>query len=130
MEAQSPVASNPQVAGAALPSGEQVQITAQVNPPAVPVTAAAAVSVAVPAGTEMHVTKKGESLPGMVHTYLPKTQYLTGSELEAAIRGANPGLKGIWFKPDQQVLVPGMLPADFTEHSVAVPKDSRFAPYI
>ncbi len=136
VEAQSPTAPGPQVAGGAQPSGNapappiaqdtttQVQSNAQVNPAAAPaITVPATVSVATPPGTEVHVTKKGESLPGLVHTYLPKTQYLTGSELEAAIRGANPEIKGIWFKPDQQILIPGMLPADFTEHSVPVPKD-------
>jgi len=84
---------------------------------------ATAAPASVPPGAELHVTKKGESLPGMVHTYLPKTKYLTGSELEAAIRAANPPLKGIWFKPDQQIVIPGMLPANFVEHSVPVSKN-------
>lgn len=84
---------------------------------------ATAANAPVPPDTEVYVTKKGESLPGLVHRYLPKTKFLRGSELEAAIRQANPGLKSIWFKPDQRILIPGMLPADFAEKSVPVAKD-------
>ncbi len=117
----------------ASPHPAQVQTVASPQPTAasasVPASQPAAASATppatlnLPAGSEVHVTKKGESLPGLVHTYLPKTQYLTGKELEAAIRAANPTLKGIWFKPDQQIIVPGMLPADFVEHSRPVAKD-------
>jgi hypothetical protein len=129
VEARSPIAGTPSTAvhataDAPTAPAAQVQADAQVIQIApLASSAPAATSVPVPPGTEIHVTKKGESLPGLVHTYLPKTKYLTGSELEAAIREANPGLKGIWFKPDQQILVPGMLPVGFTEHSVPVPKD-------
>jgi hypothetical protein len=77
----------------------------------------------VPPGSEVHVTSKGETMPGLVHRYLPRTEYLTGSELEAAIHEANPGLKGIFFKEGTKIVVPGMLPADFNEKSIPVPKD-------
>jgi hypothetical protein len=85
--------------------------------------AAASAALVVPPGSELHVTGKGETLPGLVHRYLPKTQYLTGSELEAAIRQANPEIKSIFFKEGRNLIIPGMLPADFAEHTVAVPKD-------
>lgn len=78
---------------------------------------------AVRPGSELHVTGKGETMPGLVHRYLPKTEYLTGSELESAIKQANPGLKGIFFKEGTKILIPGMLPADFKEKIIPVPKD-------
>lgn len=48
---------------------------------------------------------------------------MKGAELESAIRENNPELKGIWLKVGQKILIPGMLPPDFVEHSIAVPKD-------
>jgi hypothetical protein len=109
------------------PAQTQAPIPAQpastATVPATPASSAPATTAAVPPGTEVHVTRKGESLPGLVHTYLPKTKYMTGSELEAAIRAANPPMKTIWFKPDQQVLIPGVLPPDYAAHSVPVPKN-------
>src|SRR5206468_2529215 len=83
---------------------------------ATPVMAAAPkaeTQIVVPAGAELYVAKRGESLPGLVHRYLPKTKYMTGSELETAIKQANPEIKGIWFKADQKIIVPGTLPADY-----------------
>jgi hypothetical protein len=96
---------------------------ASVPPAAQNALSPAPVTLVVPPGTDLHVAKKGDSLPGLVHRYLPQTRFLTGSELEAAIREANPALKGIWFKEGQNVLVPGMLPPDFAEHSNPVPRD-------
>jgi hypothetical protein len=74
------------------------------------------------AGVLIHQTQKGQSVPGLVHMYLPKTKYMTGSELEAAIRQANGGLKGIWLKPGQNIVIPGYEPA-VHEKPVPVPKD-------
>jgi hypothetical protein len=59
------------------------------------------------AGSTLHVVAKGESLPGIVHHYLPLTRYMTGSELEEAIREANPQIKGIWPKPGTELVIPG-----------------------
>jgi hypothetical protein len=105
---------------------QKVTATAAPPPVASPTASAAKPAwseAAVPVGSELYVAKKGESLPGLVHRYLPKTKYMTGSELEAAIRGANPELKGIWFKADQKIIVPGMFPADYKATAVSVPKD-------
>ena len=77
---------------------------------------------AIPPGMTLYVAHKTESLPGLVHTYLPKTKYLTGSELEAAIRQANGGLKGIWLKPGQNVLIPGY-ESEVREAPIPVSKD-------
>jgi hypothetical protein len=77
----------------------------------------------VPAGMVLHQAQRGQSIPGLVHVYLPKTKYMTGSELEAAIRQANPSLpKGIWLKAGQDVLIPGY-EAEVHEKPVLVSKD-------
>src|ERR1700692_1116810 len=65
----------------------------------------------LPPDSTLHVVTKGESLPGIVHRYLPQTRFLTGSELEAAIRAANLGVQGIsptgiWPKPGSQIVIP------------------------
>jgi hypothetical protein len=60
----------------------------------------------LPPETTVHVVAKGESLPAIVHHYLPLTKFLTGSELEQAIRSANPEIKGIWPKPASEILIP------------------------
>ena len=57
-------------------------------------------------GTRMHTVAKGESVPGMVHHYLPLTTFLTGTELERAIRAANPEIKGLWPKPGSEITIP------------------------
>ena len=61
-----------------------------------------------PPGATLHTVAKGESLPGIVHRYLPLTHFMTGSELESAIRATNPGVKGIsptgiWPKPGSEL---------------------------
>lgn len=98
-------------------------LTTESLPGSTGTAAVPSVSPTLAPGSELHVAKKSESLPGLVHRYLPLTQFLTGSELEAAIRQANPGIKGIWFKEGQNMIVPGMLPADFVERSIPVSKD-------
>jgi hypothetical protein len=59
-----------------------------------------------PTDTTLHTVAKGESVPGIVHHYLPLTTFLTGSELEKAIRAANPEIKGLWPKPGSEILIP------------------------
>lgn len=84
-------------------------------PPGVrPVAATAAVrqpEPTLPPDSTLHVVIKGESLPSIVHRYLPQSRFMTGSELEAAIRAANPGVQGmsgtgIWPKPGSQIVIP------------------------
>jgi hypothetical protein len=50
---------------------------------------------------------------------------MTGSELEAAVREANPGLKGIWLKPGQELVIPKYTPMPWTEKSVPMAKDAE-----
>jgi hypothetical protein len=59
-----------------------------------------------PQDTSLHTVAKGESVPSIVHHYLPLTTFLTGSELESAMRAANPEIKGLWPKPGSQIVVP------------------------
>jgi len=77
----------------------------------------------VPAGMALHTAQKGESLGSLVHAYLPKTSYLTGSELEAAIRRANRGRKGNALKPGEYILVPGYEAAPIAERPIPVERD-------
>ena len=76
-----------------------------------------------PPGSIAHTVAKGESVPSLVQKYLPSTPYMTGKELETAIRGANPGLKGLWLKPGQQVVIPEYRPMPWVEKSIIRPKD-------
>jgi LysM repeat protein len=72
---------------------------------------------------EIYTTKRGDTLPGIAHRYLQQTAYLTSSELSDAIRAANNlGTSNI-LKANQQITIPGILPAPITEHTVPVPKD-------
>jgi hypothetical protein len=71
-----------------------------------PPTALAQPARTLPPGNKLHTVAKGESLPGIVHHYLPLTRFLTGSEFEQAIRSANPEIKGIWPKPGSEIVIP------------------------
>ena len=76
---------------------------------------------ASPAG--VHTVAKGESVPGIVRRYLPNTTYLTAREFEAALRSANPGLKGVFPKPGAELVIPEYAPMPWTEKPVALPRD-------
>jgi hypothetical protein len=104
-----------------------------VNPPAAAAAALPAPDVksapstapptrALPPETTLHTVTKGESLPAIVHHYLPLTKFLTGSELEQAIRSANPEIKGIWPKPASELLIP-QYKENWTEKPVLVAKN-------
>jgi hypothetical protein len=79
--------------------------------------------IAAPA-TEIYTAKRGESIPTVAHHYLGRTGYLTSSELSDAIRAANhkSDASNI-LKANEQVVIPGILPAPIIEHTIAVPKD-------
>jgi len=62
---------------------------------------------AAPPGAALHVVQRGQSLASLVRIYLPQTSYMTGSELEAALRQANGGRKGS-LKPGETIIVPGV----------------------
>ena len=73
-------------------------------------------------GSALHTVSKGESLPGIVHHYLPLSRFMTGSELEQAIRSANPELKGIWPKPGTEIVIPNYQ-ENWTEKTVPVARN-------
>ncbi len=75
-----------------------------------------------PPGTVLHVARRGESMASLVRTYLSPSSFMTGAELEAAVRQANPGLTGTYLKPGEPVIVPGMN-GPIVERSLAVSKD-------
>ncbi len=96
--------------GPALPAPD-IKPTVTIRPP----------SRAVPADSTLHTVAKGESVPGIVHHYLPLTTFLTGSELESAIRAANPGIKGLWPKPGSEIVIPSYR-EKWAEKPVLLPK--------
>jgi len=63
---------------------------------------------AAPPGTVLHVVQRGQSLRSLVHIYLPQTSYMTGSELEAALRQANRDRQGYNLKAGETIIVPGV----------------------
>jgi hypothetical protein len=83
--------------------------------------ASAPPSRVVPPDTKIHTVAKGESMPAIVHHYLPVTRFLTGSELEKAIRTANPEIKGLWPKPGSEIMIPSYKET-WTEKPVLISK--------
>ncbi len=75
-------------------------------------------------GTELYTAKRGEAIPTVARHYLGKTAYLTSSELSDAIRSANhlPESTNI-LKGNEQIVIPGILPAPITEKTVPVARD-------
>ncbi len=61
-------------------------------------------------------------MPGIVHHYLPLTTFLTGSELDSAIRKANPEIKGLWPKPGSEIVIPSYK-ENWAEKPVLLPKN-------
>jgi hypothetical protein len=78
-------------------------------------------------GTEIYTAKRGESIPTLAHRYLNKTSYLTSSELAEAIRQVNGKSNGEHkaniLKANENVIIPGILPAPIVEKTVPVAKD-------
>jgi len=77
-----------------------------------------------PAGTEIYTAKRGEAIPTIARHYLGKTSYLTSSELASAIRSMNhkSDASNI-LKANENIIIPGILPAPITEKTIPVSKD-------
>jgi hypothetical protein len=75
-------------------------------------------------GTEIYTAKRGEAIPTIARRYLGRTSYLTSSQLADAIRAVNgkPSTANI-LKANEQLTIPGILPAPITEKTIPVPKD-------
>jgi hypothetical protein len=76
-----------------------------------------------PSGSLLYEAKRGEAVITVARRYLGQTSYLTSSELEDAIRKANGNYSGTFFKSQQQVVIPGILPAPIVEKTVPIQRD-------
>jgi hypothetical protein len=75
-------------------------------------------------GTEIYTAKRGEAIPTVAHHYLGRTSYLTSSELSDAIRAVNHKSESSnILKANEQIVIPGILPAPIVEHTIPVPRD-------
>jgi hypothetical protein len=74
-------------------------------------------------GAEIYTAKRGEAIPTIARRYLGKTSYLTSSELADAIRHANGDRTANILKANEQIVIPGILPAPIVEKTIPVGKD-------
>lgn len=88
--------------------------------PVKPVTTA---ETTLPANSVVHAARAGEAVTAIARMYLPQTPYMATRELEAAIRRANPDIRGQFLKAGTQVIVPDIEPQPVVEHSVPRPRD-------
>ena len=79
--------------------------------------------IVAPPGSEAYQALRGDSLPSVARKYLKKTRYLTSSELAEAIRSANGNRQGVFLKPGEQILIPGILESPIVEKTVPVARD-------
>ncbi len=117
----------------ALHSAPNFAVQAQTAKPAVASQSAAQVvpastTVSVPTaatpGSELYTAKRGEAIPAIARHYLSRTSYLTSSELADAIRAANHiSTTASILKANQQIVIPGVLSAPISEHTVPVARD-------
>jgi len=98
-------------------------VSASVPDTAKPSTLPEPKPIAAP-GTEIYTAKRGEAIPTIAHRYLGKTSYLTSSELADAIRAVNhKSDSSNILKANENIIIPGILPAPITEKTIPVPKD-------
>ena len=91
---------------AAAPAEAKVQTPPVVSPQGTPTTA----EPIAPANSLVHPARAGEAVTAIARMYLPQTPYMSTHELEAAIRRANPEIKGQFLKAGTQVIVPDIEP--------------------
>ncbi len=80
-------------------------------------------ALVAPAGSEVYVALRGDSIPSVARKNLKRTKYLTSNELAEAIREANRNRQGIFLKAGEQIIIPGILDAPIVEKSVPVARD-------
>ena len=98
-------------------------VTAKVSNDAKPASIPEPKLLAAP-GTEIYTAKRGEAIPTVAHHYLGRTSYLTSSELSDAIRAVNHKSESSnILKANEQIVIPGILPAPIVEHTIPVPRD-------
>src|SRR5713101_10057010 len=88
-------------------------------------TPATVATTGTPSGAApFHYTvKRGESIPAVVRQFISHTSYMTGAELESALREANNKPNGNGLKPGEDIIIPGYETQPIVEHSVTVPKN-------
>jgi hypothetical protein len=74
-------------------------------------------------GTEIYTAKRGEAIPTIARRYLGRTSYLTASELAEAIRKVNGDRTANVLKANENIIIPGILPAPVVEKTVPVARD-------
>ena len=75
-----------------------------------------------PPGSVVYVTQKGDSMPTILRHYWRESMFMTHAEMETAIRQVNHDLKGNFFKPGMQIIIPGMN-GPIVEKSIPVKRD-------
>ncbi len=73
----------------------------------------------------LHTVKPGESLASIAFHYLPQTKFMTTSELESAIRGANPSFSSSRLRPGTQIAIPGVEPQPIVERTRTIPRETE-----
>jgi hypothetical protein len=111
----------PEAAAQSSQPGELVRTAG--NVPATPKTTEPLPTRIAPAGSAMYTTKRGDTISSVAHRFLSQTSYLTSSELANAIRDANGKPQGLFLKPEQQIVVPGLLAAPIVEKTMPVARD-------
>jgi len=96
------------------PRHETERVAAASSPPVAP-------PPPLPPGAALYTVQRGESIAAIAHHNLARTSLLLTKELEAAIRVANNNKQGDFFKPGQQVIIPGILAAPIVEHPITIP---------
>ena len=123
---------------ASIPPGAQLTTTHPASPQLTPVSAtlpltktadlpaprSSSTTLPIPGtNTELYTAHRGETIPAVARQYLHRTGYLTSSELADAIRQINGGRNGNVLKNNEQITIPGILPAPIVERTLPVPKD-------
>jgi hypothetical protein len=97
-------------------------VKASVSDPAISASLPSPHPSAAP-GTEIYTAKRGEAIPTIARHYLGKTSYLTSAELADAIRHVNGDRTANILKANENIVIPGILPAPVTEKTIPVAKD-------
>jgi hypothetical protein len=86
-------------------------------------TATPAPASVLPPGTIAYTPKVNTPAVLVARKYLTESSYMTGADLEAAIRNANDGRTT--FKKDEEILVPGIEAQPIVEKSRPFPRDGE-----
>jgi len=109
-------------ASAGAPQAQQMHpVKATVSDPAS--SASSPPQPAAAPGTEIYTARRGEAIPMIARRYLGRTSYLTSADLAGAIRNINGDRTANILKANENIVIPGILPAPITEKAIPVAKD-------